>query len=110
MPQQSSDDDESRPRDGRRGEPIGQFLIGAIGGSFCSFVFWPLVFYGSWGNGNGIGTASVAFVFVKLGLGMGFLVMRDRRPLGLGILLSIGVGGLILAGTCFAAVATAPNP
>ena|SRR5947209_3330324 len=97
-------------RAGRHGppqppEPFGrQFLIGLGIGSGVSLVLWLL----GWDaltseRGLSTGCALIGIVpLLKLSVGATMVARQTRKGVGAGLICSIGVGALILLGSCFA--------
>lgn len=84
-----------------------RFALGFVGGSVCSLVFWVTIFSRSGWDIQLVMGIAIAFVLAKLVIGLVLTARRGWTPTGLGILISMGVGGLIVAGTCFVSLASA---
>lgn len=94
----------TRPeRAGRKGlsaEDKREFRVGLLGGCICSLIVWSLAFSGVLGEATGFVT--VGFVIAKIAVVTVLLWIPGGTRMALGILLSMGLAGLILMGTCFA--------
>ena len=88
------------------GTPGRKVLLGLLIGGALSLIVWPLVFLTD--NGSLFLIALGALLAIK-GTGGILLIIRGRRTrlIGIGLLISIGLGGLIFFGTCGVAILTA---
>lgn len=66
-------------------------------------MFWTVVSSRGWAGHQLVREIAVCFIVVKCTLGVALTFLRGWAAMGLGVLLSMGVGALILVGTCFAA-------
>jgi uncharacterized membrane protein len=81
-----------------------QFLYGIGGGSLVSLVLWLLGWNALTSDralGYGV-TLVCAVPAVKLVAGIVLIIGRQYKGAGVGLICSIGVGALILLGSCFA--------
>jgi hypothetical protein len=83
----------------RRGARL-DFATGLVDGIVWSAVVWFVAFSPSLSNATFTALISVAFVAAKLAFGVTLAARPNWRPMGLGILISVGVGGLIFLSTC----------
>jgi hypothetical protein len=79
--------------------PRTQRRAGLLGGSLLSLIVWPLTWkFGQ--QGNTIMAVIIAMVAVKVVTAIVCTASPRWRPLGAGLLASMGVGFLIFFGTC----------
>lgn len=87
------------------GSPGRHVLIGLLIGGALSLVTWPIVFVSD--NGNAILIALGVLVGLKLIVGIALIARGPwTRFYGIGLLISIALGGLIFFGTCGIAILT----
>src|SRR5437764_11808720 len=79
--------------------PRTQRMQGLVAGSLLSLIVWPLAWkFGQ--NGSTMLYVVVAMITIKIVTASVCLASPRRRPMGSGILASMGVGFLIFFGTC----------
>ena len=75
--------------------PRRQLMAGLLIGVTASAVVWGLLW-----NNSVLLVALLFLIGAKLGVAAVCLAMRDHRPFGQGVMLSMAVGGLIFFGRC----------
>ena len=89
---------ERHPRQGQATWDIPLFLLGLIMGTTASGLIWwrgriPLIMHGS-------GKAILVVLAAKLTISIAAILFQRTRGFGLGLLVSIPIGGLIFFGVC----------
>jgi hypothetical protein len=95
--------DPNAPRWRLPASPRQRFGFGLVGGSVASIMFWTIVSSRGWAGHQPVREIAICFIVMKFTLGVALTFLRGWTAMGLGVLLSMGVGALVLAGTCFAA-------
>ena len=90
----------AKPGMPRRPLNIGHFSLGLIVGSIASGLIWFLGWNSLVNHGSGI--ALVIVPATKVVIAIPLMLKRPWRSCGIGLLLSIPIGGLLFFGSCFA--------
>jgi hypothetical protein len=94
--------DYERPPDHLQGNRR-QFWTALVAGSVCSLIFWIIFMVSAGGMGRPL-VAIFVFLAAKLVVGIGLSLSNQWKLAGRGLFISLGVGALILLGTCGIAV------
>lgn len=85
------------------GTPGRQVLVGLLVGGALSLVAWPLAIWSD--NGSLLLALLAVLLLIKVGGGVTLILKGPRTKFaGIGLLISIALGGLIFLGTCGIAV------